>query len=187
MVSLLFSRFDLPPVEFFAAGRDEPFLTLAFAASKMGRATIVIALAAACVLWLISRRRFAAAQALALAVAASGVGTLLIKGLVARARPPLEIEAYREAWYSFPSAHAAMSLAFYGTLAYLAWRSRLPPAFRITLCLLLVLLILAVGASRIYLGVHYPSDVLGGYLLGSACLALSVWTMRSFARGRMPE
>jgi phosphatidylglycerophosphatase B len=71
--------------------------------------------------------------------------------------------------YSFPSGHALTSLCFYGVLAGLLSARIKPLPWRIALWGVAVLLIIAIGLSRIYLGVHYPSDVLAGYL------AATVW------------
>lgn len=71
--------------------------------------------------------------------------------------------------YSFPSGHALTSLCFYGVMAGLLSARIKPLPWRIALWTIAVLLIIAIGLSRIYLGVHYPSDVVAGYL------AATVW------------
>ena len=67
--------------------------------------------------------------------------------------------------YSFPSGHALFSLCFYGGLAVAAERSVKSGAMKTAIWIATVLLVLAIGATRIYLGVHHPSDVLAGYLV----------------------
>ena len=74
--------------------------------------------------------------------------------------------------YSFPSGHALFSLCFYGGLAIAATRSVQSGAVKTAIWISAVLLVLAIGATRIYLGVHYPSDVLGGYLVAVAWIAI---------------
>lgn len=74
--------------------------------------------------------------------------------------------------YSFPSGHALFSLCFYGGLAIVASRSMQSAAIKAGIWLATVLLVLAIGGTRIYLGVHYPSDVLGGYLVAIAWLSI---------------
>jgi undecaprenyl-diphosphatase len=66
--------------------------------------------------------------------------------------------------YSFPSGHAMFSVCFYGVLAGLVADRTNSRVIKICIWLLAVVLIAAIGLSRIYLGVHYPTDVLGGYL-----------------------
>lgn len=79
--------------------------------------------------------------------------------------------------YSFPSGHAYGSTVFYGLLAYLAF-SRLPHPWNIIVAAFLVVLIFLVGLSRVYLGAHFPSDVMAGWLLGSLSLFLIIKFIR---------
>lgn len=74
--------------------------------------------------------------------------------------------------YSFPSGHALFSLCFYGGLVIAAARSMRSGAIKIGIWLATVFLVLVIGGTRIYLGVHYPSDVLGGYLVAIAWIAI---------------
>ncbi len=90
-----------------------------------------------------------------------------------RARP-LEVAYYPETGYSFPSGHSATAMTLYGLLAYW-WIRRLPThLLQVVVGLGATGLILVVGFSRIYLGVHFLSDVLGGYLLGSSWLIVGI-------------
>lgn len=92
-------------------------------------------------------------------------GTMhLLKDFFARPRPPGQHLTYA-AGYSFPSGHAMVSMAFYGFLAYLLWVN-IPGRSGRCWAALLMLLIFLIGMSRIYLNVHYASDVLGGFLFG---------------------
>jgi undecaprenyl-diphosphatase len=74
--------------------------------------------------------------------------------------------------YSFPSGHALFSLCFYGGLAIAAARAVQSGVMKKGIWIATVLLVLAIGVTRIYLGVHYPSDVLGGYLIAIAWIAI---------------
>jgi membrane-associated phospholipid phosphatase len=87
-----------------------------------------------------------------------------LKQIFQRARPPLPWLG-SAAGYSFPSGHSLISLVLYGILAYLLFQNIKDRAWRIRTTLLLILLPLLIGISRIYLGVHYPSDVLAGWAL----------------------
>ena len=88
-----------------------------------------------------------------------------------RVRPP-PFFGSEPVTYSFPSGHALFSLCFYGGLAIAASRSMLSAAMKTGIWIATVLLVLAIGGTRIYLGVHYPSDVLGGYLVAIAWIAI---------------
>jgi membrane-associated phospholipid phosphatase len=177
MISYL-SSIDTSVLSALYAVRD-PNTVLAFIwISELGSAVLVAGLAVVLALWLTLRRKFALAQGIILAVATSGIATFLVKSAVARARPPLSFWAYIESGYSFPSAHAALAVAFYGFLAFIVWHSGMSTARKRAKLIILCTLILVIGFSRLYLGVHYLSDILGGYLLGAACLWLGIKTTR---------
>jgi membrane-associated phospholipid phosphatase len=80
--------------------------------------------------------------------------------------------------YSFPSGHALMSITFYGLLVFLVWQIEKSSLLKWLLTLLLVLLIISIGISRVYLRVHYASDVLAGFCVGLMWLFLSLWILR---------
>ncbi|MBI2918265.1 MAG: phosphatase PAP2 family protein [Chloroflexi bacterium] len=124
--------------------------------------------------WLLGARRWRDALFLPLTLAPLGLNRWL-KLLVDRPRPDMWAGADSG---SFPSSHAVHALAFYGFLFYLATArvQRLWP--RRALQALLGLLIVATGISRVYLDAHWPSDVLGGYLVGAALLVPLVWAHR---------
>ena len=108
-----------------------------------------------------------------LGVVAFGINTL-IKFLVHRARPTTyqEHEMLIKS-YSFPSSHAFVAMFFYGLLAYLVFKY-LPRRWNIVALVTLISLILLIGVSRVYLGAHFPTDVLAGWLFGGGCLALVI-------------
>ena len=95
----------------------------------------------------------------------------LLKRILRRPRPT-EFRIVEETGYSFPSGHSMVSMAFYGYLIYLTYNYIKNKKIKYLLISILSILILVVGLTRIYLGVHYTSDVLGGYLLGIVYLLL---------------
>jgi len=119
---------------------------------------------------------------LAVIVAVVLVGAALftdvVKDFVARPRPPGEALA-PTVTFSFPSGHTLNSTVTYGLIALVAWRSRLSLGVRRALVGVCVTLPILVGLSRIALGVHYPSDVLGGWLGGIAFVALGACLIRA--------
>jgi membrane-associated phospholipid phosphatase len=76
--------------------------------------------------------------------------------------------------FSFPSGHASSGFIFYGLLAYLIWKTNIPRAYKLIIATLLILLSLLIGFSRLYLRMHYPSDVIAGFCNGFAWLILSI-------------
>jgi membrane-associated phospholipid phosphatase len=97
----------------------------------------------------------------------------LLKLTFHRDRPIMPLLAEARG-YSFPSGHALMSMTFYGLIIYLIWDNVKKPVLKTVLTICLVTLILLIGISRIYLRVHYASDVLAGYSVGLGWLLLSI-------------
>lgn len=97
----------------------------------------------------------------------------LIKVIIARPRPEIN-KLVTETGYSFPSGHSITSMVFYGYLVYLTYKYINNKKIKIPLIIFLILLIPTIGLSRIYLGVHYTSDVLCGFLLGIIYLILFI-------------
>jgi undecaprenyl-diphosphatase len=119
-------------------------------------------------------------------LAGSGAFSLLGKVAFHRQRPP-GIGVYTEASFSFPSGHATIAAAFYGFIVYYLWRQAQNWNIRLNLLFGGSALILAIGFSRLYLGVHFLSDVLGGYLLGFMWLIIGICMVERhlFARSEM--
>lgn len=96
-----------------------------------------------------------------------------IKHIVRRPRPNV-LRLVEEDGYSFPSGHSMVSMAFYGIIIYLVYKNVTNKYLKWSLITLLSLLILSIGFSRIYVGVHYFTDVVGGFLLGLAYLIIYI-------------
>ncbi len=103
-----------------------------------------------------------------------------LKNWIGRSRPLDDLHLVEVNSLSYPSGHAMSAMAFYGFLIYLTQKYVKNPWSRIVLSLLNALLILAIGASRIYLGVHYPSDVAAGFIAGLAWLIVCILIFRVF-------
>jgi undecaprenyl-diphosphatase len=168
------------------AAHREPAPTRAFLwFTFLGRGEVAAAAAlAACVLFLLWRRRHLVAPLL-VALAGTGATVRAVKGLVLRARPGAELAHYVEASFAFPSGHSATAVALYGFLAYALARDAATRTRRAGVILVALAVILMVGLSRLYLGVHFLSDVLGGYLLGLLWLVAGA-SLAELLRARSP-
>lgn len=103
----------------------------------------------------------------------------LLKIIVQRKRP-IENILISETGYSFPSGHSMVSMAFYGFLIYLILHKVKNKFLKYMITIILLLLILLIGISRIYLGVHYASDVIGGFLVGMIFLILYIKSLKKY-------
>ncbi len=90
---------------------------------------------------------------------------LIVKNIIQRNRP-LILRLIEETGFSFPSGHAMGSICFYGGIIYLIKNSEMNKNIKLLIMMLLSFVILSIGISRIYLGVHYASDIVGGFILG---------------------
>ena len=97
----------------------------------------------------------------------------IIKELVKRPRPS-GYNIITETGYSFPSGHSMVGLAYFGYLIYLTNKYLSNKYLKLTITIFLSLLIISIGLSRIYLGVHYASDVIAGFLLSSIYLIIFI-------------
>ena len=98
----------------------------------------------------------------------------VLKQLFQRARPDLH-RLIEIGGYSFPSGHATNAITVYGILSFLLWR-HIPTRWGRTLLVFFsIIFIFSIGFSRIYLGVHYPSDVIAGYFVGGFWLIIAIW------------
>ena len=103
--------------------------------------------------------------------------TFLMKLSYHRARPDKPLVSPLKS-FSFPSGHAMSAFVFYGLLTYLVWKTHLSKTYKVIATVVLVTLAVAVGLSRVYLRVHYPSDVLAGFCLGFAWICFAIWILK---------
>ena len=107
----------------------------------------------------------------------------LFKVMFHRGRPDI-LRLVTASGYSFPSGHSMIGLAFYGLLLYLLFRSVSSKVKKFWITFGFVGLIIAIGVSRIYLGVHYASDVLAGFSFGIAWLAVVIAFLKRYEAKR---
>ncbi len=153
---------------------SEKFTSMVRDITALGSTTVLTILVAFVALLLASTGRWRTGALLAAACASGSWANALFKQAIARTRPDLVPHLMTETSNSFPSGHAANSAIVYLTLATLAWPLLRQPAARGFAMTAAVLLVVAIGVSRVYLGVHWPSDVLAGWLFG-ALWAIGWW------------
>jgi membrane-associated phospholipid phosphatase len=118
--------------------------------------------------------RWIDAAGLVVAAAGSGIVNLILKAIFQRARPDLFQGPFHLTSYSFPSGHSMGSIACYGMLAFVAIRLVHTWPLKLAIIVGTALLVVGVGLSRVYFGVHYPTDVLGGFIAGGVWLAIAI-------------
>lgn len=143
---------------------------------------IVISALVAAFLFILLRHRWELLLFVVVMVGSTSLNKVL-KAVFRRERPDFH-RLVEEVGYSFPSGHAMAAFALYGIIAYLLWRHISSPAGKTALVAACAIMCLCIGVSRIYLGVHYPSDVIGGYLASGLWLALSIGVYGKWARDR---
>lgn len=160
-------------------------LRLALALAVLGQDGIVAGTIFLGIVFL-SRRRWGALVVL-VAVVGGGEGLdNLFKAVFARPRPSPLPSLIPDQVYSFPSGHAVASVAFFLLLAYFGWQV-LGPWQRIVWALACAALALVIAISRVYLGVHYPTDVVGGAALGAFWCELVILGQQLIVRDRTPS
>jgi undecaprenyl-diphosphatase len=137
--------------------------------------------------YLIAARKAATAAFLVAAISTGAIASTLLKLLFARARPDLVAHLVDTYSTSFPSGHAMNSAVTFLTLGALLARAEDNRSVRIYLMAVAVSLTLIIGFSRVYLGVHWPSDVLAGWCVGATWAILCSWLARILQRRRTIE
>ncbi|MCL5959752.1 MAG: phosphatase PAP2 family protein [Chloroflexi bacterium] len=162
--------------------RSPWFVALMVAVTILGlqQLAFLLVVLVAALLWL---RRYRIEAGFLLLTLPVDLLTNVFKILVDRSRPiPGLVEVlFPMGGNGFPSGHVTHFVVFYGFLAYLSFVHERPRSLRVSAVVLAVFLSLSVGLSRIYLGAHWPSDVIGGYLLGATALVVLIALYRGVA------
>ncbi len=159
---------------------------LAFATTFLGSGVCVGTITVGSAIFFSLRRRYAHASVVAMTMGGGGLLNFVLKQFYHRQRPQLDDPLTTLASFSFPSGHAMGATMLYGLLALLAVRFLKSGRMRAPVILAAFVIISAVGWTRIYLGVHYLSDVLAGLAIGAAWLAFSWMTIGVFQRHHTP-
>lgn len=107
------------------------------------------------------------------------ITNFIFKQLIRRDRPDV-LKLIKQGGFSFPSGHSMISMSMYGMLIYLCYKKIKNKYIKWIICSLLGILILSIGLSRVYLGVHYISDVLGGFILSFIMVVLYTELINKF-------
>ncbi len=161
---------------------------LVIGVTQLGDWQFLLVVVLAVVAFLLIRRRPRTALILAAAALAAFPLSEGVKVLVGRPRPevPWRLIALPSS-YSFPSGHSLESMTVYGALALTLGRRLRGRRFRVMALALCVALPLLIGFSRVYLGVHYPTDVLAGWAAGLALALLAGWANRRWGGPLSPD
>ena len=164
---------DLSLANWLYAWRDPFLVKVFFGLTLLGKwyVAMVIVLAAAIIFYLKNYKKYI--TPFFISVSGSFLTGYLGKIIWQRPRP-LAVAVYADHSWSFPSGHAILAVALYGFLAYFFWKNLKKRQHKIVALIFGLLIILAIGFSRLYLGVHYLSDVLAGYLVGMVWLGISI-------------
>jgi membrane-associated phospholipid phosphatase len=149
--------------------------------TALGGTTVLTLASIGAVVLLLTRRLWLTAALVAAATLSGSITVVLLKGVIARARPDLAGRLVEVSGHSFPSGHASNSAIVYLTIALLASQVVHGRATRNVLLGSAVLLVGAIGISRVYLGVHWPADVLAGWCFGTLW-ALGWWLVGARVR-----
>ncbi|WP_280266223.1 phosphatase PAP2 family protein [Nocardia wallacei] len=172
------TRIDGPTMDWAVAQRTGTLTPIVHAITDLGDTLSMTTITVTACAWLAWQRRWPQVVLTATVAVGAGVTVAVVKRLVGRRRPPVD-HLVTESSLSFPSGHALSTTAIVGvvtTVTVLALRRR---AAKIAVGTLAALFVLAVGASRVYLGVHWPTDVLAGWTLGILWVVVGITVFRA--------
>ena len=130
---------------------------------------------------LFAHRKFFALFIFILSLPCSEYIYSFIKSIIERPRPPMGLRLIEVGKYSFPSGHSTLSMVTYGLLLYFVYKYVQNKLLKAILMTGLSLLILSIGFTRLWLGVHFPTDVIGGFLLGICiiCICIMIYEFKT--------
>jgi len=180
------TRFDLTLTTLFRAHATPLGDRIFRLVSALGSPVAMAIVGAGGSLFLLVRRKWVIVAAWVAAFAGAGMLTIVLKNLIQRPRPAAAAEFLYGTTFSFPSGHALGSLVGYGMLAYVIGATWVEGRRgRLEIVIATAVLIIAIGLSRLYLGVHYFSDVVAGYAVGVLWLSVCISGLQVAQRRRL--
>ncbi len=170
-------QFDNSVTEIFVAARTPTLNEWALDVTALGSSFLITGFVLFLIAFFSLRKHWGDAFQIALAGIASAILSPILKNFVARERPPIALRLVEVSHYSYPSGHAMASSIIYLTVGLIFFERYQRRAERLLCFGTAGFLILLIGLSRIYLGVHYLTDVLGGFCVGIS-VALSAFAIR---------
>jgi membrane-associated phospholipid phosphatase len=183
---------DQPVWSWMVAHRSDALTRIAVAITTVGSTVAMAVIAAVVVVLLVIRGRRGDAALVAVVAAGAGLLVVVAKPVVGRLRPPEEYRLVIETNQSFPSGHAVASSAIIGVLCVVFVPMIDRQWLRVVVVLAASLAVVLIGVSRLYLGVHWATDILGGWLTGIGWLLMcvsvrDVWTTFGLGRRVLPQ
>ena len=143
--------------------------------TKMGNTTIILLI----IIVILLKMNHKNQEILSFTAIITVLSNQIIKNIIKRPRPN-HIRLIKQGGYSFPSGHAMISIAVYGFLLYYIQTNCKNKKQKVLLSVLLTILILMIGCSRVYVGVHYPTDIIGGYCLSIYILKMVIYFYQKY-------
>jgi membrane-associated phospholipid phosphatase len=157
--------YDSLVTNFVYSFRSPEMTKLALFITDLGSGSFLLSASALFVSFFIYKKKRRYALTFSLMIAIGAILNRVLKNIIERPRPDL-FPLVHENQFSFPSGHAMNSFVFYSTITYFVYRITKSIKLTVISGIISGILILLIGLSRIYLGAHYPSDVLGGFIAG---------------------
>ncbi|MFA4817891.1 MAG: phosphatase PAP2 family protein [Parcubacteria group bacterium] len=171
-----FLNIDSHVENFFLSIRGQGGVDFFSAVTWLGewKILIFVVVLIAVIFWLKNKKEYI--LPFLITVGGAGISGQIFKIIFERVRPIGDLKTGDP--FSFPSGHALIAVAFYGFLVYYFWQTSKDQVQKYFFLIMGLILILLIGASRLYLDMHYFSDVIGGYILGAIWLAIGIYFHR---------
>jgi len=163
--------FDAEVTRWFVDQRSPARTDAMTAITWLGSSWVVVPLAIVVVVGLLIVQRHWLALFVTLAVSGAALLSVIAKDVIGRDRPPIDLRLQQSVSFSFPSGHSTQAAATYFAFAIVVTVLSRSRSLRVVVWVAATLIVFFVGVSRVYLGMHWATDVLGGWMLGGLCVA----------------